>query len=390
MNDQMKNFFKDQNKLSKILFVGILVLTVFFMSDLTALATQDSGYGYGYDSTLTYGYGYGYWSEVTPTVAITYNSCSSSCTTTGGSTVRITATFGSAPSGTPDIQLVEGVTTTLNYAAMTASTATAFYYDYTSTAVTSDTTGTVSIRTISGEGSTPTPSNNTITVQAATSDDSGGGGGGGGGQTPAATVTPVATDTTTTTVDGEVVAVPLTATEVADVVPAQGSKLNVEGESEGLAEYINLTGSVPATDAGWQNVHFIAYGTAASSKMSVRDRKGVIGDYNEIYGRVPSSDQDWQDIALILTSHKPHQRKIETEKQALVDFVKVYKRLPDFSVAADEWAVYYIGYNIRNVVRNLDSERAAIGTFRSVYGYVPSTSHHWSIMRAIGYTGAKR
>ncbi|MBT5338614.1 hypothetical protein HOL46_05125, partial [Candidatus Falkowbacteria bacterium] len=84
------------------------------------------------------------------------------------------------------------------------------------------------------------------------------------------------------------------------------------------------------------------------------------------------------------------QRQISAEQTALVDFTKVYKRLPDFNNIYDEWALYYIGYNIRNVVRNLDSERAAIGSFKGVYGYVPSTSHHWSIMRAIAYTGASR
>jgi len=172
-------------------------------------------------------------------------------------------------------------------------------------------------------------------------------------------------------------------------IPQRSGTPNLDNEKEGVKHFVALTGKTP-TGNQWSVVHFIAYGTTESTKMSVRDRKGVVGDYYDIYGRVPVSNDDWSDIALILTSHKPHQRNVETEKQAIVDFIKVYKRLPNYSNVHDEWAMYYIAYNIRNIVRNIDAEKSAISTFKSVFRYVPSTSHHWSIMRAIAYSGASR
>lgn len=172
-------------------------------------------------------------------------------------------------------------------------------------------------------------------------------------------------------------------------IPAKPAVQNLDLEKQALAYYSKLTKGVPSGDL-WRVVHFIAYGTPESSKMSLRDRQGVVGDYYEIYGRVPSSAADWKDVALILTSHKPIQRNVKVEEKALYDFVKVYKRQPNYSNVHDEWAMYYIGYKIRNVIRNIDSEKAAIGTFKSVYRYVPSTSHQWAIMRAIAYTGASR
>ncbi len=379
MTEKIKSLFRDKNKLSKILFVAVLVCTVVFMSDLTALATQNSGNGYGYGAG-DYAYGYGYWTESGPTLAMKYNGCTASCSISETTAVTITATFSSAPSGTPDVKIVEGSTTTQAFTAMTG-TGTTWTYAYTTGSVSASTTATVSVRTLAGTGYTPTATNGTFTVTDSAAAVGGGGTGSGATATPVTVVAPTETTTTTTT---------LTPTEIALVVPVKPAVINLDAEKEGLAKFIEITNALPTTEANWQVVNFIAYGTDASSKMSVRDRKGVIGDYFEVYGRVPSSDSDWEDISLILTSHKPHQRKLAAEKQALVDFIKVYKRLPDFKNINDEWAVYYIAYNIRNVVRNLNSERAAIGTFKSVYKYLPSTSHQWSIMRAIGYTGAKR
>ncbi|MBT5502723.1 hypothetical protein HN858_00020 [Candidatus Falkowbacteria bacterium] len=379
MEKKIGKFFSSEKTIAKVIVALVMIValvTVFDLSTVyTTFATQDSGYGYGYGVASEYGYGYGYWTEETPTLAITYASCSSSCTITPNTAVTITATFGSAVSGTPDIYITEDAVATQAYTAMSGS-GTTWTFGYT-TGSGAATAGVVAVRTHSGDGYTPTPTNSTFTITA--------GGGGNGGGNGGTTTTTTTTETVTTDTGVE-----LTTETVSEVVPTQAAVINADNEAEGLEHFIALTGDVPATDGEWQSVNFIAYGTTNSTGMSVRDRKGVVGDYFDIYGRVPASTTDWYDIDLILTSHKPTQRQISAEQTALVDFTKVYKRLPDFNNIYDEWALYYIGYNIRNVVRNLDSERAAIGSFKGVYGYVPSTSHHWSIMRAIAYTGASR
>jgi hypothetical protein len=508
----IKELFKDRNKLSKVLFVAILVCAVVLMSDLAVYATQNSSNGYGY-GTGGYGYGYGYWTEASPSVAITYNSSS----VTAGNAITITATFGSAPSGTPQLRVVSSAETT-SWESMTSSSATVFTYSYTtpSSVSSASITATVSIRTLAGSGYTPTPSTNTFTITRQ--------GGGGGGGSSSSTSSSEASTTTTTTVsenganvsqsnpDGGLLFIIVPKNTVVDdttfdvavhgsdfaaagatapsgssgltLVPGQLYTLNAtnasgnavtnldnsitlnfyynddqlgdvaeeslqafyyneetgnwdalvtilnpdlnrittkvphlstfavmgtqsgdlpasvyrpkqsstvvqENETEGLAHVSEILDRNPSGDE-WSAVHFIAYGTTESTKLSVRDRKGVVGDYYDIYGKIPTTDEDWKDVALILTSHKPHQRNEDAEAQAIKDFEKIYKRLPDFENVHDEWATYYIGYNIRNKGRNLDSERFAIGAFKSIYGYNPVSSHDWSIMRAIAYSGAKR
>jgi hypothetical protein len=462
----------NRNKVTKILFVTLLLFVVSLSMTLVAEATQNSGYGYGYGEN-GYGYGYGYWSEATPTVALTYGSCTTGCYTGGSQSVTITATFASAVSGTPDIAIdYAGSTTDVTWTAMAGSGAT-WTYSWLTPEVSADDVTTVSVRTLSGSGYTPTPTNATVTVLAPAAGTSGGSIGGGtpsatpstGDEAPAPTevvITETATVTLTeagaaatmsvgstmsfsaaggshslavnsvdmaagtasvtissdpVTLDlatGVMQSVDINGDGIADLevtlqeiisatdikllvkpvttsneIPMRSSVLDLDAEKAGLSYYIGLNQTLPS-GTQWQVVHFIAYGTVASSNMSVRDRQGVIGDYYEVYGRVPNSNADWQDVANILTSHMPTQRKLAAEQQALMDFVKVYKRLPDFSSANDEWAMYYIAYKIRNVVRNIDSEKAAIGTFRNVYGYSPSSSHHWAVMRAIAYTGAAR
>lgn len=386
MTEKIKLLLKDKNLTSKVLFGAILVCTVIFMSDLTALATQNDEYGYGYGPS-GYAYGYGYWTEETPTLALKYNLCTASCSISESTAMTITATFGSAVSGTPQVKVVEGSTTTLAFTDMSGST-TSWTYAYTTGTVSASTTATVSIQTLSGGGYTPTPSNATFTITDSAAAVGGGGGSAAGitavvAETTTTTTAETTTTTTTTAPAATTVAVP------AEVIPKQAEVKNVTAEKEGVATYIKLTTSLPSGD-GWSTVHFVAYGTEASKKMSVNDRKGVVGDFNSIYGRVPTSDKDWSDINAILSSQKPSQRVLKAEQTALKDFVKVYKKLPNFKKSADELALYYIGYNIRSATRNLNSEKAAITTFKNTYGVKPSTSHQWAIVRAIAYSGAKK
>jgi hypothetical protein len=174
-------------------------------------------------------------------------------------------------------------------------------------------------------------------------------------------------------------------------IPVQGDEVDQAGEIQAVADFTEITGAAPSTTEDWRIVHFMVYGASAESKnMSQRDRKGVITDFVDTYGRVPSTTTDWNDIAKILSSHKPTQRSLAAEQKALIDFGKVYKRMPDYTNVYDEWALYYMAYNIRPNNRNLDSERFSIGVFKTVYGSDPTTADDWAIVRAIAYTGASR
>ena len=367
MKQKILSLLRDKNKLSKVLLGMVLMCALVLVTDMSAFATQNAGYGYGYGAG-DYAYGYGYFAASGTTVALKYNLCTSSCSVSESTAVTITATFSEAPYEAPDIRIVDGTTTTA-FTAMSGS-GTTWTYAYTTDAVSADTTVTVSLRTLAGSGYTPTPSNATFTN---TNSTGGSGGSGGSAATPSVVVTPVTTTTTTTT------------TTV--VTPAQATVVNTAAEAKATADIAGITKTASA-GAVSQAVYFIAYGTDASVKMSANDRKGVIGDYNAIYGRIPTSDKDWSDVNLVLTGKKPTQRALKAEQAGLKDFVKVYKRLPNFKLVGDELTLYYMSYNIRPLGRDLVKEKAAITKFRSVYKIVPKTSHQWSIVRGYAYGNA--
>ena len=155
-----KNYLNNEDRISKLLFISVLVLTISLAGHFSARATQQAGYGYGYGPG--YGYGYGYWTEATPTLALSYLQGTNASGPFMAGTLTITATFGSAPSGTPDINIDLATGTDVAYTAMTGS-GTTWTYAYTvASGVNTDVT--VNIRTLGGAGYTPTPSGNNFTI----------------------------------------------------------------------------------------------------------------------------------------------------------------------------------------------------------------------------------
>jgi hypothetical protein len=49
-----------------------------------------------------------------------------------------------------------------------------------------------------------------------------------------------------------------------------------------------------------------------------------------------------------------------------------------------------MAYGLRPTNRNLNSEKNAINTFKSLNNRLPSSASDWDTIRAIAYSGAKR
>jgi hypothetical protein len=58
--------------------------------------------------------------------------------------------------------------------------------------------------------------------------------------------------------------------------------------------------------------------------------------------------------------------------------------------ANDNAAVTIMAYGLRPAGRNLNSEKAAILSFKYIYKKNPITAEEWDVVRAIAYSGAKR
>ena len=76
--------------------------------------------------------------------------------------------------------------------------------------------------------------------------------------------------------------------------------------------------------------------------------------------------------------------------RALASFKKIYARDAKMDNANDNAAVTVMAYGLRPSARNLNSEKAAIISFKYFMKRNPSSAVDWDMVRAIAYSGAKR
>ncbi len=181
--------------------------------------------------------------------------------------------------------------------------------------------------------------------------------------------------------------------KVNDLLTSIGVKRNMGQEQKTANTLVKpLLGKIKnaTREAQYAATNFITYGTETTKSLGEGERAGVLHSFQKAYDRIPKDDNDWQDAIKIANGRFPSQQSIDQEKEALKVFGKIYKKMPDFKNAHDEAALKIIAYGIRPVDRRVVSEKAAILSFRNIYGRNPSETADWDIMRAIAYSGATR
>ncbi len=136
--------------------------------------------------------------------------------------------------------------------------------------------------------------------------------------------------------------------------------------------------------------NFVNYGTPTTKILGAGERAGVINSYKAAFGKVPATEAEWSDAIKIANGRLPTARSATAEAKAKVELKKVYKRSANMLQANDNAAVTVISYGLRPTNRNLNSEKAAIKSFKAIYGHAPVSALAWDIVRAIAYSGAKR
>ena len=136
--------------------------------------------------------------------------------------------------------------------------------------------------------------------------------------------------------------------------------------------------------------NFVVYGTETTKILGAGECAGVINSYKSAFGKLPTTESEWQDVIKIANGRWPNEKSKTAEVNAKIEFKKVYKREADMENPNDNAAVTIISYGLRSDVRNLDSEKAGILTFKHIDGYNPSSATDWDIVRAIAYSGAVR
>ncbi|MFH1191947.1 MAG: CARDB domain-containing protein [bacterium] len=139
--------------------------------------------------------------------------------------------------------------------------------------------------------------------------------------------------------------------------------------------------------------NFITYGVDENTKrLGAGERAAVMYSYKAAFDKLPESETEFADAIKIANGRWPSITNQNAENRAKEQFQKVYKRTPGMNNARDNAAVTIMSYGLRQRAenRNMNSERAGIAIFKSIYNKLPQTTEEWNIMQAITYSGAAR
>ena len=278
-------------------------------------------------------------------------------------------------------------------------------------------TASVSNGTVAAYSSCAITCNSGYTLSGSTCVASSGGSvvGGGGGGTTTTTTTTTETPTTTTTTTTTTTPTPTTTTaasqaadqiknivaeaatmagrDTASVLAAVGAMQDAKAEAAAEKKYTTpLVSGLKNVTAETKSAitNFVNYGTPTTKILGAGERAGVVNSYKSAFGKVPATADEWSDAIKIANGRWPTARSATAESKAAREFKKVYKRTANMQQTNDNAAVTVIAYGLRPGNRNLNSERAAIKSFRAIYGHNPVSALAWDIVRAIAYSGAKR
>lgn len=137
-------------------------------------------------------------------------------------------------------------------------------------------------------------------------------------------------------------------------------------------------------------IEFITYGTETTKVLGAGERAGTANSYKAAFGKLPKTEADWADAIKIANGRWPNQRSATAETGAKTSFKKIYGREANMDNQNDNAAVTVMAYGLRPANRNLNSEKAAIISFKYFLKRTPTTAVDWDIVRAIAYSGAKR
>ncbi len=175
-----------------------------------------------------------------------------------------------------------------------------------------------------------------------------------------------------------------------DIVTALGTARDTNLEQMFLTRLVSRIAPPDATDGEKSAINnFTTYGTRSNLRLGAGERAGVVDSFRAIYGHVPKTDCEWQEAIRIANSKAPSKLNPEREKAAEVLFKKIYRRDADRSQEKDNKTILIMSYGIRSQVRDLNVERAAIRSFRRIFGKVPSNATEWDTMRGMAYGGIK-
>lgn len=160
--------------------------------------------------------------------------------------------------------------------------------------------------------------------------------------------------------------------------------------SEATNRVSQVFGVISNTTVRAALISFTSCGTTATRHLGAGERLGAVNSYKSAFGRLPSTQDQWYDVIKISNGRFPGETSASGETAAKTRFRTIYRRAPNMVQQNDKAAVNIMAYGLRPLPRNVNSERAAILTYKSIFGRGPSSATDWDAVRAIAYSGAKR
>ncbi len=139
--------------------------------------------------------------------------------------------------------------------------------------------------------------------------------------------------------------------------------------------------------------NFITYGVDDNTKkLGEGERAAVMYSYKAAFGKLPETEEEVEDAIKIANGRWPGEVNEDAEEYARNRFRTIYKRKANMDSPNDAAAVKIMAYGLRQRAknRNLDSERAGLKIYRSIFGDVPKSTEEWNALQAITYSGATR
>lgn len=225
-----------------------------------------------------------------------------------------------------------------------------------------------------------------------------GGGGSGALPPPVTPVTPPVTPVTPPTVTITPPTVTPTATASIEQMTSEAAKIiaGTVAAKDAAAEAMYKTKIVNKITAGASSTvvqlvtNFVTYGTDSTKALGAGERAGVVNSFKAAFGKLPAAATEWNDVIKIGNGRWPSQTSSKAEAAAKIAFKKVYVRDANMANKNDNAAVTVMAYGLRPASRNLNSEKAAINSFKAIYKKAPALATDWDTVRAIAYSGAKR
>ncbi|MBU2524397.1 hypothetical protein KKG71_04345, partial [Patescibacteria group bacterium] len=125
-----------------------------------------------------------------------------------------------------------------------------------------------------------------------------------------------------------------------------------------------------------QTTNFVCYGTKSTDVLGIGERAGVIYSFKEAFNRFPETEDDWNDVIRIATNQVPVQRSASAEQRI--------RDLPSVALYSERRRVM-IAYGLRPEKRDLEKEIQGIMEFVKIYNRVPDNTLDWNILRSIVY-----